>query len=56
MKRFRFAYKEFCIGFADVFADTEEEARTLFENGEYDPCINKMENEIAELIETDNVD
>jgi hypothetical protein len=52
MAHFRFAYKEINVGFVEIDADSEEEARNLLETEGYDPYINDFEIEIGELIET----
>jgi hypothetical protein len=54
MAHFRFAYKETNVGFVEIDADSEEEARDLLETEGYDPYINDFEIEIGELIETNN--
>jgi hypothetical protein len=52
MKHFRFAYKEVNIGFVEIDAENEEEARNLLETEGCDPYIHKCEIEIEEVIET----
>lgn len=54
MARFRFAYKEVNIGFVEIDAENEEDARDLLETEGCDPYINDCEIEIGELIETSN--
>lgn len=49
MPRFRFEYTETNIGFIEVEADNEDDARDLIECG--DIFINKTETEVGELIE-----
>lgn len=51
MARFRFEYTETNIGFIEVEADNEDDARDLIECGEGDTFINKSETEVGELIE-----
>lgn len=52
MARFRFEYTETNIGFIEVEADNEDDARDLIECG--DIFINKTETEVGELIEPDS--
>lgn len=52
MARFRFAYKEVNVGFVEIDAKTEEEARELLETEGCDPYICDCDTEIGELIET----
>ena len=52
MARFRFAYKEVNIGFVEIDAENEEDARELLETEGCDPYINDCEIEIGEVIET----
>lgn len=52
MTHFRFAYKEVNVGFVEIDAKTEEEARDLLETEGYDPYIYNSEIEIGELIES----
>lgn len=54
MARFRFAYKETNVGFVEINANSEEEARDLLETEGCDPFIYNTEIEIEELIETSN--
>lgn len=54
MARFRFAYKEINVGFVEIDADNEEEARELLDAGEGDPYICDCDTEIGKLIETSN--
>jgi hypothetical protein len=54
MARFRFAYKEVNVGFVEIDAENEEDARDLLETEGCDPYINDFEIEIGELIETNN--
>lgn len=54
MARFRFAYKETNVGFVEINAENEEEARNLLEIEGCEPFIYKSEIEIEELIETSN--
>lgn len=52
MAHFRFAYKETNVGFVEIDADSEEEARNLLETNGCDPYICDCDTEIGELIET----
>jgi hypothetical protein len=52
MAHFRFAYKETNVGFVEIDADSEEEARNLLEINGCDPYICDCDTEIGELIET----
>jgi hypothetical protein len=52
MERFRFAYKEVNVGFVEIDAGSEEEARELLEIYGCDPYINNSDTEIGELIES----
>lgn len=54
MARFRFAITETNVGFIDVYADNENEAREFLECNVCEPYICGSETEIGELIETDN--
>ena len=56
MERFRFAYKEINVGFVEIDAHNEEEARELLEIYGCDPYINNSDIEIGELIESYNVE
>lgn len=52
MAHFRFAYKEINVGFVEIDADSEDEARNLLETEGCDPYICDCDTEIGELIET----
>lgn len=52
MKHFRFAYKETNVGFVEINAENEEEARNLLETKGCEPYISNCDIEIEELIET----
>lgn len=52
MAHFRFAYKEVNVGFVEIDAENEEDARDLLETEGCDPYINDCEIEIGEVIET----
>mgnify|MGYP006974630941 CR=1 FL=1 len=52
MAHFRFAYKETNVGFVEIDAHNEEEARELLEVYGCDPYISDSDTEIGELIET----
>ena len=54
MARFRFAITETNVGFIDVYADNESEAREFLECNACEPYICDSETEIGELIEIDN--
>lgn len=56
MARFRFAYKETNVGFVEIDAHNEEEARDLLETYGCDPYICDSDTEIGELIESYNVE
>lgn len=54
MKTFRFAYTEKCVGFIDVVAENEDDARVIAESfsGDTFTYINDVDTEIGKLIET----
>lgn len=52
MATYRFAYKEINIGFVEIDADSEEEARNLLEIEGCEPYISDCDTEIGELIES----
>ena len=52
MKHFRFAYKETNVGFVEINAENEEEARNLLVTKGCEPYICDCDTEIGELIET----
>lgn len=56
MERFRFAYKEVNVGFVEIDAHNEEEARELLEIYGCDPYICDSDTEIGGLIETYNIE
>lgn len=56
MARFKFAYKETNVGFVEIDAKTEEEARNLLEVYGHDPYICDCDTEIGELIESYNIE
>ena len=56
MERFRFAYKETNVGFVEIDAHNEEEARERLEIYGCDPYINNSDIEIGEVIESYNVE
>ena len=54
MGHFRFAYKETKVGFVEINAENEEEARNLLVTEGFNPYICDCYIEIGELIETYN--
>ena len=56
MERFKFAYKETNVGFVEIDAHNEEEARELLEIEGCDLYICDSDTEIGELIESYNVE
>lgn len=54
MKTFRFAYTETSVGFIDVVAENEDDARAIAESfdGDTNTFIRDINTEIGKLIET----
>lgn len=52
MKTFRFAYTETCVGFIDVVAENEDDARAMAESFDGDTFIRDSDAEVGKLIET----
>lgn len=56
MKKYRFEYREECVGVIDVYAETEDEARELAESFDGDVQVYKGNPEIGELMEIEDLD
>lgn len=54
MKTFRFAYTEIGVGFIDVIAENEDDARAMAESldGDTNTFIRDINTEVGKLIET----